>query len=253
GSVGGDEHERPQFHRCGDVVVEAIDRHLAELEPGGDTCGPAGGLPRRAETWAATTSAAIAGMRARGTAGELVVVSDDDPRAVGLVQTLRAAGLELREVSVDRFDDDAAASVELGSLVLVATDRPGAQTVVERLADTTGATVPVVLAPWLLDAAVLSGIADQGVSVLVAAPRNPTSAEAVGYRGGAARTPGGGWAITSAGFEAYLAVVAGLTGATSEPAVPAVYSASRVTILPPGMDHPSGAGWAPGVAMIRVT
>jgi hypothetical protein len=235
------------------AALDAEERPVRfELQVGGETCGPAGGFPRRADTWGATATAAISGMRARGTAGPLLVVSDGGPRAVALVQALQGAGVEHRAVATDAFDA-AVASVELGSLVLLATDPAGAGPVIDRLADVTGATVPVVLAPWLLDAAVLTEIADQGVSVLVAAPRNPTSVEAVGYRGGAARTPGGGWAITSAGYEAYRVVLEELAGVPLEPLAPAVYSASRVAILPPGMDHPSDAGWAPGVAMIRVT
>jgi hypothetical protein len=110
----------------------------------------------------------------------------------------------------------------------------------------------VVLAPWLLDSSVLTQIADHGLGVLVAAHRGPTSGEAVGYRISAARAPGGGWAVTSAGFEAYVDALEDATGAVIAAAAPGVYSAARVAVVPSDLDHPAEAGWARGVAMIRV-
>jgi hypothetical protein len=223
-----------------------------ELEMGGDECGPPGGFPSRAGTWELATTSAVAALRERGSRGPLLVVRDDGRRAAALVSALRASGEDLTEAPAERFDAAAAGSVEVGSLVLVATDRAGARPVVQAMAQATGATVPVVLAPWLLDASVLTGIADDGLSVLIATLRGPSSGEAVGYRVSEARSPGGGWAITAAGYEAYLAALEALTGGAAAPAVPGVYSAARVSVLPTDLDHPSESGWAKGIALVRV-
>jgi putative copper export protein len=223
-----------------------------ELTVGGDTCGPRGGFASLEGPWTAATTSAVEAMRARGSDGPLLVVTDSGSRSRAVVGALRAAGQVFTEVPAERFDAAAARSVQLGSLVLVATDRSGAWPVVDELARANGATVPVVLAPWLLDSSVVSEIAAHHLSVLVATHRNPTSGEAVSYRINEARTPGGGWAVTGAGFEAYLAALEDATGAVIVPATSGVYSAAQVAVLPSDLDHPAEAGWSTGVAMIRV-
>jgi putative copper export protein len=223
-----------------------------ELEVGGATCGPADGFGSREAAWGPTTRAAVEALRARGTTGPLYVVTDGTARATGVLEALRDAGQAFTEVPVAEFGPATAASVGLGSLVVVATDRAGAWPVIDALGQASGAVVPVVLAPWLLDASVLSEIAGQGMSTLVATYRSPSSGEAVGYRVGAARSPGGGWPITAAGFEAFLAAVEELTGGTLDPPAPGVYSAARVAVLPSDLDHPTESGWSTGVAMTKV-
>jgi putative copper export protein len=223
-----------------------------ELEVGGETCGPPGGFAPLEDAWGAATVSAVGAMRARGTDGPLFVVTDGGPRAVALLDALRASGQAVTESPAERFDS-AAGAVGLGSLVVVATDRARAWPVLDALAHAHGAVVPVVLAPWLLDASVISEIAGHGLSTLVATHRAPTSADAVGYRVSAARSPGGGWAITGAGFEAYVAALQELTGAVASPSVPGVYTAARVAVLPSDLDHPTESGWARGVALVRVT
>jgi hypothetical protein len=223
-----------------------------ELEVGGSTCGLPGGFASRMDTWRAATVSAVEAMRGRGATGTLFLVTDGGPRARVVSEAFREAGLAVTEIAADRFDAASASRVELGSLVVVATERGGAWPIVDRLATATGATVPVVLAPWLLDSSTISEIADHGVSVLVAAHRGPSSGEAVSYRVGASRSPGGGWAITAAGFEGFVAALEELTGAAAAPAVPGVYSAARVAVLPSELDHPAEAGWARGVALVKV-
>jgi hypothetical protein len=203
-------------------------------------------------TWTAATTSAVEAMRARGSEGPLLVVTDGASRSRAVADALRTSGQVLTEVPAERFDAAAAEAVPLGSLVIVATDRSGAWPVVDELARANGATVPVVLAPWLLDSSVISEIAGHHLSALVAAHRNPTSGEAVSYRINEARTTGGGWAITGAGFEAYVAALEDATGAVIAPGIPGVYSAARVAVLPSDLDHPAESGWSTGVAMIRV-
>jgi hypothetical protein len=90
------------------------------------------------------------------------------------------------------------------------------------------------------------------MSTLVATYRSPSSGEAVGYRVGAARSPGGGWPVTAAGFEAFLAAVEQLTGDALPPPAPGVFSAARVAVLPSDLDHPTESGWSAGIAMTKV-
>jgi hypothetical protein len=222
-----------------------------ELGVGGDTCGPRGGFASLEGTWKATTAGAVEAMRRRGRTGPLVVVTDGGTRSVAVVDALRASGEVFTEVPAGQLAT-AAGTVPLDSLVLVATDRADAWAAVDTLGQATGAVVPVVLAPWLLDASVLSEIAGHGMSALAATYRAPTSEEAVTYRVGASLSPGGGWAITAAWFEAFVASLERLTRATAAPAVRGVYSAARVAVLPSELDHPSESGWSAGVAMIRV-
>jgi putative copper export protein len=223
-----------------------------ELEVGGDTCGPKGGFPSLEGTWAAATTSAVEAMRARGSSGPLLVVTDGGSRSRVVVRALRAAGEVFTDVPAERFDATAAASVQLGSLVVVATDRAGAWPTVDALAQANGATVPVVLAPWLLDSSVISEVAAHHLSVLIAAHRGPTTGEAVSYRINQARSTGGGWAITAAGFDAYLAALEDATGAVLPEGTAGVYSAAPVNVLPSDIDHPAEAGWSTGVAMIKV-
>lgn len=236
------------------AALTAADRPVRfELEVGGGTCGLVDdGFAPLTGVWDGAVTSAVAALRARGTAGPLVVVSDGGSRARAAVAALQAAGEEPIELPSDRFDAAVAGTVEASSLVLVATDPAGALPAVQALADATGATIPVVLAPWLLDASVVGQITDQQLTVLLAAHRSPTSAPALSYRTGAAAATGGGWAITAAGFEAYLSGLESLTGGTAEPAVPGVFSAARLAVLPADLSHPSESGWARGVAMTRV-
>ena len=223
-----------------------------ELEVGGDTCGPRGGFASMEGTWGATTVSAVEAMRARGTAGPLFVVTDGGSRAGAVADALRMAGQAFTEVPAAQLIATAAGPVGLGSLVVVATDRAGAWPAVDALARATGAVVPVVLAPWLLDASVISEIVGHSMSTLLATYRAPTSGEAVSYRVSATQSPGGGWAVTAAGFEAYLAALDDVVAGAVAAPVPGVYSAARVAVLPSDLDHPTESGWSTGVAMIRV-
>ena len=179
-------------------------------------------------------------------------MTDRGARSRAVADALRSSGQTFAEVPAERFDATSAASVQLRSLVVVATEPSGAWPVVDQLARATGATVPVVLAPWLLDSSVISEIAAHHLSVLIATHRDPTAGEAVSYRISEARTPGGGWGVTGAGYEAYITALEEATGATIAPATAGVYSAARVAVLPSDLDHPAESGWSTGVAMIKV-
>jgi hypothetical protein len=235
------------------AALSTSDRPVTfELEVGGDTCGPDGGFSSLEPVWVRATLSGLEGMRARGISGTLSVITDASTRSRRVVDALRAEGVEFQELPAEQFDLETARTIQLGSIVVVATDPDSAPPIVDLLADANGATVPVLLAPWLLDAGVMEDIAEGGVTALLAVYREPTSTDAVSYRGGAARTIGGGWAATAAGFEAYLAAHQELTGVTAAAARPGVFSASRVNIMPSDLDHPSESGWARGVGMIRV-
>lgn len=136
--------------------------------------------------------------------------------------------------------------------ILVATDRAVAPAIVEAVTAATQATVPVVLAPWLLDADLLAGFAERGTFVMVAVERDPTSATAVDYRT-AATSLTGGPTPTAAGLAGYVEVLEAITGRPADDPHPGVFGLSRLAILPTDLDpHPSESGWAPGVALVRV-
>ena len=197
--------------------------------------------------WDAGLRLALAALQARGAPTPIVVV-DDDPRAVAAAPAVVEAAPGASLVAPDAMPGS------IDGPVLVLTDETTARAVVTRAVAASGGVAPVVLAPWLLDAALLSDLADDRAPVLVAALRDPTSRAAVAYRQAATRTLGGGRSITAAGFEQFLATLARLQGAEVPAPEPGLFSVSRVAVLPASVDsgHESAAGWARGVALVRV-
>ncbi|HEX2701238.1 MAG TPA: hypothetical protein VHM89_13645 [Acidimicrobiales bacterium] len=218
-----------------------------EVSLGGGHCR----LPGQ-EPWAGraseTVTASLDALAARGADGLPAIVVDGDPRA----GTLVAAVTALRP---------GATIAEAGSLpvagatgpVIVATSPRGARAAVAAAVTATRGVAPVVLAPWLLDAGLIAGLADDRIGVLVAATRDPTSAGAVEYRRATAGQEGG-FPATADGWEGYETAVTAATGRIFPPPSPGLFGLSRVAVLPPsfGQGHTSTAGWAPGVAMVRV-
>jgi hypothetical protein len=219
-----------------------------QVVPGASACR-VDGVAVEDRSWSDAVAAALASLAARGSGGAPIVVVDGDDRGTALVGALAAAHPAVEATRVDGLP-----AVAPGRVVVVATGRQGAVAAARRAVAASGGLTPVLLAPWLLDAGVISKVADLKLPVLVSAPRDPTSGLAVSYRLAAARASGGGVPITADGFEAYLAVAARLAGERVPAADPGVFSMSRVSILPADVDqgHQSESGWARGVALVKV-
>lgn len=181
----------------------------------------------------------------------MLVVQDDDPRGEALAAALRATGAPIVVVPAG---DPAAAAPHPDALVVIATSAATAGPAALAAVEGGDGTIPVLLAPWLLDGTVIGELADARAPVLVSVVRDPTAAEAVDYRRALGRTPGGGWGATAAGFEAYLSALEALAGLSPGDTAPGVFSAGRLAVLPPSLEqgHGPGSGWAPGLAMARV-
>ena len=193
-------------------------------------------------------TASLDALTARGSGGVPIVVVDGDPRA----GTLVAAGTARRPGTTSAVAQGLPAAGVRGP-VIVATSPRGARAAVAAAAIATRGVAPVVLAPWLLDAGLIAGLADDRTGVLVAATRDPTSAGAVEYRRAAAGIKGG-FPATADGWEGYERAVTAATGRIFPPPSPGLFGVSRVAVLPSslGQGHVSTTGWAPGVAMVRV-
>jgi hypothetical protein len=161
--------------------------------------------------------------------------------------------LAATEPSPTVLDGPPSTGLPTTGIVLVATGHEGAPAAAEAAARVTGGTVPVVLAPWLLDADVVAQLADQGRSVLFAVLRDPTSPRGVDYRVALGKATGGGLRASAAGLEAYLDALATLAGDLVPVPAGGVFGLSRVAVLPPSVEgHESEAGWARGVALVKV-
>lgn len=214
------------------AVVPGPTCAVADLEPAG---------------WDGAVTTALASLARRGSSLAPVVVVDDDPRAAAVAAEVRAA----HGGAVLVAPDELLTGLVPGTPIVVAMSVAAAGDAVARILEATGGVTPIVLAPWLLDASLLADLASEGAPVLVASHRDPTDRVAVDYRTATASLVGAPPA-TAAGLEGYLAAFAALAGRPAVGATPGLYGFSSVAILPAELAHPSDAGWAPGVALVRV-
>lgn len=216
-----------------------------EVRPG-DRCAVAGAGDD--VSWHGLGTALLQPLAAGTTDAPAAVMIDGEGRGDVLAGEIRASSPSALVTSVEAFP----AAPRTGPVV-IATGPLRAQRAVEVALQATGGTTPIVLAPWLLDARLLAALADAGAPVVISVARDPTSPPAVAYRVAATAPDGGGLPPTAAGLEGFLQALQA-TGRAVPERSPGLFGMSRVGILPPslGADHPSTAGWAPGLALVRV-
>jgi hypothetical protein len=161
--------------------------------------------------------------------GPVTVIGDGD-RAVQL-----AAGLGARLVSPDMVPDGTA---------VVATDRDHAAAVVARLRVRPAAAVtPMVLAPWLLDSAVLGQMWDPTApSPLVVGPALLTTSSGPAYLAALDRAGLDSQAADAEGLGGFVDAEAVLIGRRVADAV-RLYAPTPVDMFPGAHQHGHGASW----------
>lgn len=172
--------------------------------------------------------------------GSVAVLSDSSPRAKQAEKLVQATGVPVVGVETGRAD----------ALVVLSGWAPAASELAKIGArQQKEAIFPhgVYLAPWLLNPPVITSVA----SVILPLRFNPheqlpaTYAQQVGARFA-------GEAATAAGYRGWL------TGQTDSAkkagdTVPALYTASLVSILPKEFQHHDGAGWLPNGTVVAVS